>query len=209
MSNDRAAELFAALRASTSEMLGLSTPTPIQQLKVDLAASCRLEIDRIVSQQLAGHPADVKSLTALTESLRSLFPAAADSGYDFSGARAELEAFLTARAEKIAHREKTESERLRSKVDSLTEENARLKADSRLIPTPLGDARHQQPPPPAPANVVPIKDAELKRLASRTIEPRSAEREAELASNAKAFRDSYSTGGGAICAPPFNVDPRK
>jgi hypothetical protein len=65
------AKLFAKLRQSTQAMLGIEKPTPEQQLKIDLAASLRLEIDRIIAAQLAGQPADVRELTTLNESLRS------------------------------------------------------------------------------------------------------------------------------------------
>jgi hypothetical protein len=206
--NDRAAELFTLLRASTSEMLGFSTPTPVQQLKVDLAAWLRMEIDRIVSQQLAGHPADVRALTGLTESLRSLFPAAADSGYDFSGARAELEAFLTKRAAAIERREVRESERLRVKVAELTEENALLRAGADKVRHNTESAAVYDPQPQSNNNVVPLKDAELVRLGSRTIEPRSAD---DRAKSERAWRD-HAYGGGVIVpcwSPPGDTDRRR
>jgi hypothetical protein len=148
--NDRAAELFTLLRASTQKMLGLSTPTPVQQLKVDLAASLRMEIDRIVSQQLAGNPADVRALTALTESLRSLFPVAADPGHDFSGAREELERFLADRASRIETREVRESARLREENARLVEENARLLRALRQ------SGSEPRPAAPPVDNVVPL-----------------------------------------------------
>jgi hypothetical protein len=214
---NNAAELFALLRASTSEMLGFGTPTPVQQLKVDLAASLRMEIDRIVSQQLAGQAADVRALTALTESLRSLFPAAADSGHDFSGAKEELARFLADRAGRIEHRELKESERLRAENASLREENERLAAirqmhlpnEQPVTPGISGSSITTQQQAPPPDNVIPIRDPELLRLSSRSPALKTPEREAELASNAKAFVSSYTTGSGAICAPPFNIDPRK
>jgi hypothetical protein len=205
--NDRAAELFALLRASTSEMLGFSTPTPVQQLKVDLAASLRMEIDRIVSQQLAGHPADVRALTALTESLRSLFPAAADSAYDFSGAKAELEAFLSKRAAALERRaERLAATEAATMADIYAnEEAAAIAAASpdvgKGLPKSGGTSTGSASKSGLADNVIPIRDPELERLSSRELSPKTPEREAELAASAKAFRDSYT---GSVIAPAWS-----
>jgi hypothetical protein len=74
MTDDRA--MYAVLRESTAKMLGKDPAnlTALEKLKVDLAASLRLEIDRIVSAQLGGGDVDMRRMTTATESLRSLFP---------------------------------------------------------------------------------------------------------------------------------------
>jgi hypothetical protein len=193
--NDRAAELFTLLRASTEKMLGLSAPTPVQQLKIDLVASLRMEIDRIVSQQLAGHPADVRALTGLTESLRSLFPVAADPGVDFSGAKAELAALLDRRA--AAH-ERRESRLLEEIAER--EELAAVVAAAAPAPVLVAPPPQQPAPPPQPSNVIRLKDPELERLASRTIEPRPAE---ERVKNERLWRDHYE-GNRVLIAPAWS-----
>ena len=101
------AKLFAKLRQSTQAMLGIEKPTPEQQLKIDLAASLRLEIDRIIAAQLAGQPADVRELTTLNESLRSLFPpppAETDTRYNFEADAEALAALFHRRADALERR---------------------------------------------------------------------------------------------------------
>jgi hypothetical protein len=130
-------------------------------------------------------------------------PSTADHPDPFAGAREELERFLTDRAGRIEHREQRESARLLEANALLREENARLleeteklKAVSRLIPRALGDARHHQQPAPPPDNVIPIRDAELERLASRSPPPKSAVERAEAERAKRDHINASSSGGG-------------
>jgi hypothetical protein len=152
--------------------------TAAQEVRLSRAVVLRLELDDIESRKLQGAPFDAAKYIVISEAFERLVGGQPDAPAtrDFSGAREELERFVTARAEKIAHREQTESERLRAKVADLAEENEKLRV---LHACSSAQPASPSPPPPSqPTNVVAIKDAELLRLASRTLEPRRADERA-------------------------------
>jgi hypothetical protein len=106
VTNDRAV-MYAALRDSTAAMLGKDPAnlTALEKLKIDLAASLRLEVDKIVAAQLNGDEVDMRRMTTAADSLRSLFPApVSDDGHDFAGAAEELDALLHRRHDAIDQR---------------------------------------------------------------------------------------------------------
>lgn len=75
--NDRTviyAELHNALKRSTAKLLqyDVDNLTPQQTLRLDLACSLRLEIDRNASLQARGEAADLKSLITASQALESL-----------------------------------------------------------------------------------------------------------------------------------------
>jgi hypothetical protein len=117
MGDDKRAKFYHALRASTAALLNydLDNLTLTQSLKVDLASSLRLEIDRITAAQLAGEPVDLRELVLATESLsRLVAPDGTGTDVDFetryqerlqtefAGEREKLSHYLSARAERIA-----------------------------------------------------------------------------------------------------------
>jgi hypothetical protein len=102
---------YEHLRASTIALLGYNDASPLsaaQQIRVDRAVSLRLIVDASQAKQLRGEPVNVREFTDASESLEHMCggnPDGAADRHDFSGARRELELFLNARAEKIAHRD--------------------------------------------------------------------------------------------------------
>jgi hypothetical protein len=108
MIDDRA-KFYNALRASTAALLNydIDKLTLQQSLKVDLASSLRLEIDRITAAQLSGTAVDLRELILATESLtRLMSPAAGNASIsEFAGAREELAALIMRRIENIRARE--------------------------------------------------------------------------------------------------------
>lgn len=166
-------ELFDALRKSTSELLGLGAVddlSPIQSLKVDLASSLRLELDRLMAQQLRGEAVDLRALTVASEMLeRLLRPADVVASNDpHAGAREELERFLTQRAEAIERKKereaRAEAERQQlpeprvlsaEKTTSCTTTQPRVTYVDAAVIDPV-------PPPPAPA-AAQSSDAEWSR----------------------------------------------
>jgi hypothetical protein len=95
--NERA-EMYAELQQSTAKMLGYVEPlTPQQKLRVDLAASLRMEIDRITRLQLAGSEINLRDLTNASEALENLLRPSAVAAVHSYGTVApdKLKALLT------------------------------------------------------------------------------------------------------------------
>ena len=70
--------LYDRLRRNTAEMLryNLSDLSPQQKVRLDRAASLRLEIDNIQSRQLIGQPIDMAKFVASSEALERLIATA-------------------------------------------------------------------------------------------------------------------------------------
>jgi hypothetical protein len=118
---------FRSHEKSTAELLGydLSKLTPAQSVRLDRAASIRLEIDDLQSKQLAGLPFDLKTYVLASEALERLVGGdpqkpATDA---FAGARDELLRFLDQRAEALERRAERDEK-------------------NKAIPNPGGDAQY-------------------------------------------------------------------
>jgi hypothetical protein len=93
-------EFFTAVRKQTAGLLGftdLDALTATQTLKLDVATSLRLEIDRLQSQQLRGEAADLRVLIAAAEMLERLLKpveVAAEAADQHCDAREKLAALI-------------------------------------------------------------------------------------------------------------------
>lgn len=91
-------EFFDAVRKSTANLLGyddVDTLTATQSLKVDLCSSLRLEMDRLMAQQLKGEAVDLRALATAAEMLeRLLRPAEVAERPGSSDAREKLHELL-------------------------------------------------------------------------------------------------------------------
>jgi hypothetical protein len=206
--------LLDRMRKLTAVLLGydLTNLTPAESIRLDRAATLRLELDDVQSRQLAGLPIDMAKFVVASEALERLVggnPETSTTGVDFSNAHAELAALLDKRTAAIERRNAHELRDVRA-----NEEMAAIAAASidGLKPAD-GYARHDGVVPrPAliePAAAVSGPPDELARLASKEVVNRPA---AERARAERAWRDSYG-GGGAICAPawspPGDTDRRR
>jgi hypothetical protein len=130
------------LRKETAQLLGLDVNnlTATQSIRLDRAATLRLELDDIESRKLQGATFDAVKYIAVSEALERMLggnPEQPNNSPDFSGAREELANFLVKRAERIEQRDS----KLRDEIALLMEENAKLR-DKLAIPVPGGgDAR--------------------------------------------------------------------
>jgi hypothetical protein len=114
-------QLLDRMRKTTADMLGydLSNLTPAQSIRLDRAASLRLELDDLQGKQLAGLLFDAKQYVVVSESLERMFggdpeqPATAETDEQrrkrwaeetFAGAAEELDALLGRRAEALERR---------------------------------------------------------------------------------------------------------
>jgi hypothetical protein len=173
---DDRAKFYAALRANTAALLNydIDNLSLQQSLKVDLAASLRLEIDRITAAQLKGESVDLRELVLATESLSRLV-APAGTGTeaqqpDFEGAREKLSQFLDDRAERLeqALRSSNPNVReaalqnlspavneiiaeLRAEIERLNEQLLALQPPAPVDQTPPPE-QTISPPPPQPSN---------------------------------------------------------
>jgi hypothetical protein len=164
---DDRAKFYHDLRASTAALLNydLNKLTLQQSLKVDLAASLRLEIDRITAAQLAGESVDLRELVLASESLSRLVAPTSDLGevkHDFDGAFEHLSLMLSDRADRLRTREASVSEALRQEIAELKAKLAGatssppIGADASATPTPAApQITSNQPPLPPPNAGVP------------------------------------------------------
>ena len=189
------ASTYARLKAETAAMLGLdpAKTSKTEGLRLDITSLLLLEIDSLQGSILANEQIDLARLSSALTMLQKLLPSEAlnapvpTSGNTdlFAGAREELNNFFIQRAERIEAREIKESERLREENVKLREEISRLRTQPRAMP--------QQQPIKQPDNVVSI----------------DAARAAERAADEAAWRRYTYGGGGALCAPGVDIDPRK
>jgi hypothetical protein len=204
MSADPAAA-YAALRDETAQMLKLDAAnlSLVEGLQLDVIALLRLEIDGLHGAALSGETVDLQRLAVAHGMLQKTLggalvaPAPAATNHDaFAGARAELELFLAGRASAVEHREQRESERLRARVAELTEEIEQLRGAHACRGALPAISSTGISSPPAPANVVPIRDPELERLASRSPAPKSAAERAEAERAKRDYINSSGSSGG-------------
>ena len=166
---DDRAKFYHDLRASTAALLNydLDKLTLQQSLKVDLASSLRMEIDRITAAQLSGTSVDLRELVLASESLSRLVAPAASLGeevkHDFDGAFDALSRLLSDRSDRLKAREQSVSEVLRQEIAELKLANEQLRglsppvaAPSPTVETPAAPQQtSNQPPLPSPTAGVP------------------------------------------------------
>jgi hypothetical protein len=175
------------LFSSTTKLLGLDETklSVAEKIRVDRASTLRLLLDDMQSAQLSGGVIDVGQFIKASEELERLVGGNPDGTAmpDFSRAKEELNALLAGRAERLAAREKSESERLREENAKLREEIAQLQATS-------AERSADMPEPKPPTNVVPIKahDANATRPPSHYLRDGQA-------------REPWRDGGGVLIAP--------
>ena len=104
------AALRERMRKVTAELLGydLSKLTPSQSVRLDRAATLRLELDDVQSRQLAGLPIDTTKFVSASEALERMLgsdPEKRSEHLDFTGAREELLHFLDGRAAALERRD--------------------------------------------------------------------------------------------------------
>jgi hypothetical protein len=104
-------QLLDRMRKLTAELLGydLSNLTAAQSVRLDRAATLRLELDDVQSRQLAGLPIEMAKFILASKELEAMFGGdpeapAADHHDLFAGAREELRLLLDQRASAIARR---------------------------------------------------------------------------------------------------------
>ena len=105
-------QLLDRMRAVTAKLLGydLEHLTPAQQIRLDRAASIRLMLDDVQGRLLAGLEIDMAKFCAASEALERMLGGNPDQQTttgqhdDFAGAREELIAFLSDRAEKLEYK---------------------------------------------------------------------------------------------------------
>jgi hypothetical protein len=169
------ADVYARLRAETAKMLGydIADLTAVQTLRLDLAASLRLEIDRITALQMRGEPADLRALTSAAESLEKLLhPEVGPTGNASEGAREEFARLLDGLAGAAEHVEHEETTRLRAEVAELRVELARSRAGA-VPPAPTTPSAEIVPLRPDPAEVA--KAREAARIKAEMTKPRDDE----------------------------------
>jgi hypothetical protein len=116
MTDPDPAATYERLRDETAGMFGydLTNLSLTQGLQIDLVSLQRLEIDTMQGKVLAGETVDLQRLVAAHGLLAKMLPssalvapaAAADNPDPFAGAREELRAFLSQRAEAIERRDR-------------------------------------------------------------------------------------------------------
>jgi hypothetical protein len=177
------------LRKETAELLGLDIDdlTATQSIRLDRAATLRLELDDIESRKLQGATFDAVKYIAVSEALERMLggqPEQPSSDRDlFAGARDELERFLVARAQRIEARDQNRDAALREENARLTEENEKLKAELRA-----------RPRAPQPNNVVAI-DATARANANRPPDHYIAEHQRR--------REPWQQGGASFTVPSW------
>src|ERR1700722_14073830 len=117
-------QLLDWMRKTTADMLGydLSNLTPAQSIRLDRAASLRLELDDLQGKQLGGLPFDAKQYVVVSESLERMFggdpssPADAETDEQrrlrweketFAGAAEELAQLLGRRHDALERRKES------------------------------------------------------------------------------------------------------
>jgi hypothetical protein len=120
-------QLLDRMRKLTADLLGydLSNLTPAQSVRLDRAATLRLELDDIQSRQLAGMPIDMTKFVVASEALERMLggdPEQPTQRYDFSGAREELAALLAQRADALERRAEREAASLEASKEKNSSE---------------------------------------------------------------------------------------
>jgi hypothetical protein len=169
-------EFFFAAKKETAGLLGftdLDALTATQTLKLDVATSLRLEIDRLQSQQLRGEAADIRTLLAASEMLERLLLRPAEAvvaGADqFSGAREEFARLIDGLVAANEVTEATHVQELEREVSDLREQLARSRAGA-APPAPSAPTADVVPLRPDPAELA--KRAEAERLKAIATAPR-------------------------------------
>ena len=194
------ADVYARLRTETAKMLGfdIDALTPVQALRLDLAASLQLEIDRITALQMRGEPADLKAMTSAAELLEKLLHPAevAQTRNPHEGAREELARFLQGRADAADAEWARQSEAEAEAAADYYRDLARPPVAA-SVPTPAAPAaaeprlrvvRNEAPPPVA----VPV-------VASQPSQSSPSERD---------WAAWYYAGGGSVRQPGWDDIPR-
>jgi hypothetical protein len=163
---DDRAKFYHSVRASTIALLGYdpNNLTLQQSLKVDLASSLCLEIDRITAAQLSGTAVDLRELILATESLtRLMSPAAGDASIsEFAGAREELAALILHRIENIRARDEMQAdaaERADAELEKPDDVEAALGVASSTPARSVVRPPDPEPPPQPPWGVPPTEPA--------------------------------------------------
>jgi hypothetical protein len=131
------------LRKETATLLGLDIEhlTPAQSIRLDRAATLRLELDDIESRKLVGAQFDAQKYIAISEALERLMGGDPATGADgdfearynarvqaeFAGAREELSALLSSQAHNLEARDERECVKFRAEVAELKAANERLR----------------------------------------------------------------------------------
>lgn len=177
--SDGTVDIYARLRAETAITLGLNLGalSPIQSLRLDLAVSLKLELDRIAAAQARGEPADLRALSSCSESLeRLLRPAetASAPSHTPSAARLKLQELLeraSVEAEVIAAERTARFAALEDEVAQLKEALARAGAVS--APAAAAPSASVVPLRPDPAELA--KAREAARIKEEMTKPRNEE----------------------------------
>lgn len=138
--------LLDRMRKLSAELLGydLSNLTPAESVRLDRAATLRLELDDVQSRQLAGLPIEMAKFILASKELEAMYggdPEAPAAGHDFSGAREELHRFLVQRADAIEKRREREAKAI---------ESSKPIPDPGSSDAPQSDEGVPQPPSAAP-----------------------------------------------------------
>jgi hypothetical protein len=177
--------LLDRMRKLTAELLGydLSNLTPAESVRLDRAATLRLELDDVQSRQLAGLPIEMAKFILASKELEAMFggdPEAPAAGHhDFSGAREELRQLLAGRAEAIERRAQREAEATVAVAPDDSEPAVGGDAQSASVPHPLPSEApagggglpvliDPQPAPPSPSKRL---ETDLERHARINAEP--------------------------------------
>jgi hypothetical protein len=199
------ATLHEVLRRSTAAMLGcnIENLTPIQALRLDLACSLRLEIDRNASAQARGEPADLRALTAACSALEQLLHPA--EGPLQSKERGEAKAKLAALIEAAVAAGPAGDPLAptpEQRIAELEAEIAALRAGrtSEAAPQPGGPSTTSPAAPSAPAaEVVPLRPRPPRELTGPEV---AARIEAEMTRpRNEPWRQQYSTPFGIHSIP--------
>jgi hypothetical protein len=164
------ATLHDVLRRSTATMLHYDVDdlSPIRALRLDLACSLRLEIDRNAALQARGEPADLRALTLAVESLERLLHLAevtASDGGPRAGSAKERLRDLIQRViiDAPAQAEATRVQQLEREVEQLRAELARR-----------GEFPHVEKAPPSAAAAAPAAAAAAATAPEMPTAPRGA-----------------------------------
>jgi len=149
--------LRARLRRETAELLGydIDELTAAQSVRLDRAATLRLELDDIETRQLAGLPIEMAKYVVASEALERLVATAhpeQENSHDFSGAREKLAALIEnmARAEEYKAAEADAREEAAMAAEAL---GAPIEPPPTPRPVPI-----EPPPRPRPVLVEAPRD---------------------------------------------------
>ena len=147
--------------------LDIDNLTPAQSIRLDRAATLRLELDDIESRKLVGAQFDAQKYIAISEALERLMGGTPGASTiiepDCSGAREAFSNLIAAQCAALEKREVRESDRLRAEVAKATNEQLRGLHPSPASPTPPPEQptssqppqTSNQPPLPPPNAAVP------------------------------------------------------